>query len=177
MCVCVYIYIYTHIHTWYGICFLSNDGIFSLYFPESQKYKTIKQRSNSDQNCPNTPLKQSSSDFDKGRIRNRHPDQPLFSFLEVLAPKFNALFVLLMRAKARSFLQLIIDHPHQVGGSPHEVAPPPHAHFPSLLGQVFRSRKLRLTTEGDPLRWPRDTPLSIKVGTKFRQQVAVAQSV
>jgi hypothetical protein len=40
-----------------------------------------------------------------------------------------------------------------------------------------RSRKLRLTTVGDPPRWPCDTPLSAKVGTKFRQQVAVAQSV
>jgi hypothetical protein len=35
----------------------------------------------------------------------------------------------------------------------------------------------RLTTVGDPPRWPRDTPLSTKVGTKFRQHVAVAQSV
>jgi hypothetical protein len=40
-----------------------------------------------------------------------------------------------------------------------------------------RSRKLRLTTVGDPPRWPRDTPLSTKVDTKFRWQVAVAQSV
>jgi hypothetical protein len=31
-------------------------------------------------------------------------------------------------------------------------------------------------TVGDPPRWPRDTPLSTKVGTKFRQ-VAVTQSV
>jgi hypothetical protein len=38
----------------------------------------------------------------------------------------------------------------------------------------YRSRKLRLTTVGDPPRWPRDTPLTTKVGTKFRQQVAVA---
>jgi hypothetical protein len=30
-----------------------------------------------------------------------------------------------------------------------------------------RSRKLRLTTVGDPPRWPRDTPLSAKIGTKF----------
>jgi hypothetical protein len=30
---------------------------------------------------------------------------------------------------------------------------------------------------GDPPRYPRDTPLSAKVGTKFRQQVAVAQWV
>jgi hypothetical protein len=37
--------------------------------------------------------------------------------------------------------------------------------------------KLRFTTVRDPPRWPRDTPLSTKVGTKFRQQVAVAQSV
>jgi hypothetical protein len=36
-----------------------------------------------------------------------------------------------------------------------------------------RSRKLRLTTVGDPPRWPRDTPISTKVGTKFRRQVAV----
>jgi hypothetical protein len=32
-------------------------------------------------------------------------------------------------------------------------------------------------TVGDPPRWPRDTPLSTKVDTKFRRQVAVAQSV
>jgi hypothetical protein len=32
-------------------------------------------------------------------------------------------------------------------------------------------------TVGDPPRWPRDTPLFAKVGTKFRRQVAVAQSV
>jgi hypothetical protein len=37
--------------------------------------------------------------------------------------------------------------------------------------------KLRLTTVGDPPRWPRDTPLSTKVDTKFRRQVAVDQSV
>jgi hypothetical protein len=36
---------------------------------------------------------------------------------------------------------------------------------------------LRLTTVGDPPRWPCDTPLSTKVDTKFRRQVAVAQSV
>jgi hypothetical protein len=30
---------------------------------------------------------------------------------------------------------------------------------------------------GDPPRWPRDNPLSTKVGTKFRRQVAVVQSV
>jgi hypothetical protein len=30
---------------------------------------------------------------------------------------------------------------------------------------------------GDPLRWPRDTPLSTKIGTKFRWQVVVAQLV
>jgi hypothetical protein len=30
---------------------------------------------------------------------------------------------------------------------------------------------------GDPPRWPRDTTLSTKVGTKFRRQVAVDQSV
>jgi hypothetical protein len=30
-------------------------------------------------------------------------------------------------------------------------------------------------TVRDPQRWPRDNPLSAKVGTKFRQQVAVAQ--
>jgi hypothetical protein len=29
----------------------------------------------------------------------------------------------------------------------------------------------------DPQRWPRDSPLSAKVGTKFRQEVEVAQSV
>jgi hypothetical protein len=36
---------------------------------------------------------------------------------------------------------------------------------------------LRLTTAGDPPRWPGDTSLSTKVGSKFRQQVAVARSV
>jgi hypothetical protein len=40
-----------------------------------------------------------------------------------------------------------------------------------------RSRKLRLMTVTDPLRWPRGTPLSTKVGTKFRRQVAVAQLI
>jgi hypothetical protein len=40
-----------------------------------------------------------------------------------------------------------------------------------------RSRKLRLTAVGDPPRWPRDTHLSTKVGTKFCRQVAVDQSV
>jgi hypothetical protein len=35
----------------------------------------------------------------------------------------------------------------------------------------------RLTTVGDPPRWSRDNPLSTKVGTKFRRQAAVAQSV
>jgi hypothetical protein len=35
----------------------------------------------------------------------------------------------------------------------------------------------RLTTVGDPQRWPRDAPLSTKVGTKFLRQVAVAESV
>jgi hypothetical protein len=34
-----------------------------------------------------------------------------------------------------------------------------------------------LTTVGDPPRWPRDTLLSPEVDTKFRRQVAVAQSV
>jgi hypothetical protein len=43
--------------------------------------------------------------------------------------------------------------------------------------QRFRSRKLRLTTVRDPPRWPRVTPPSVKVGTKFRRKVAVAQSV
>jgi hypothetical protein len=37
--------------------------------------------------------------------------------------------------------------------------------------------KNRLPTIGDPLPWLRDTPLSTELGTKFRQQVAVAQSV
>jgi hypothetical protein len=40
----------------------------------------------------------------------------------------------------------------------------------------LRSRKQTLTTVGDLPCWPHDTPLSAKVGTKFRQQVAVAQS-
>jgi hypothetical protein len=37
--------------------------------------------------------------------------------------------------------------------------------------------KTEISTVGDPLRSPRDNPLSTKVGTKFRRQVAVAQSV
>jgi hypothetical protein len=41
----------------------------------------------------------------------------------------------------------------------------------------FWSRKLRLTALGVPPRWPRDTPLSAKVGTKIRRPVAVAPSV
>jgi hypothetical protein len=36
----------------------------------------------------------------------------------------------------------------------------------------LRSRKLRLTTVEDPPRWPRDTPISAKVGTKFLREVA-----
>jgi hypothetical protein len=46
-----------------------------------------------------------------------------------------------------------------------------------LLKPTFRSRKLRLTTVGDPPRWPRDTPQSTEVDTKFRRQVAVDQLV
>jgi hypothetical protein len=42
----------------------------------------------------------------------------------------------------------------------------------SILLYRYRSRKLRLTTVGDPPRWPCDTPLSTKVDTKFRRQVA-----
>jgi hypothetical protein len=42
---------------------------------------------------------------------------------------------------------------------------------------ALRSINLRLTTVGDLPRWTRDTPLSAKVGNKFRRQVAVAQSV
>jgi hypothetical protein len=34
-----------------------------------------------------------------------------------------------------------------------------------------------ITTAGDPPPWSRDTLLSTKVSTKFRRQVAVAQSV
>jgi hypothetical protein len=34
-----------------------------------------------------------------------------------------------------------------------------------------------LISVGEPPRWPRDTPLCTKVGTKFRRHVAVAQSV
>jgi hypothetical protein len=52
-----------------------------------------------------------------------------------------------------------------------------HINFTTLQGCFLRSRKLRLTTVGDPPHRPRDTPLSTKVGTKFRRQVAVAQSV
>jgi hypothetical protein len=42
---------------------------------------------------------------------------------------------------------------------------------------LMLSRKLRLTTVGDLPRCQRDTPLSIKVGTKFHRKLAVAQSV
>jgi hypothetical protein len=45
------------------------------------------------------------------------------------------------------------------------------------LSTFVRSRKLRLTTVGDLPRWPRDTPLSAEVDTKFRRQVTVAQSI
>jgi hypothetical protein len=41
----------------------------------------------------------------------------------------------------------------------------------------IEENKLKLTTVGDPPRWPPDTPLSTIVDTKFRRQVAVAQSV
>jgi hypothetical protein len=34
-----------------------------------------------------------------------------------------------------------------------------------------------INDRGDPPRWPRDTPLSAKAGTEFREQVAVDQSV
>jgi hypothetical protein len=37
--------------------------------------------------------------------------------------------------------------------------------------------KTEINDCGDPSRWPRDTPLSAKVGITFRRQVAVAQSV
>jgi hypothetical protein len=37
--------------------------------------------------------------------------------------------------------------------------------------------KTEITTVGDLVRWPSDTPLFTKVGIKFHQQVAVAQSV
>jgi hypothetical protein len=46
-----------------------------------------------------------------------------------------------------------------------------------LKRKVLWSRKLRLTTVRDRPRSQRDTPLSAKVGTKFRRQLAVAQSV
>jgi hypothetical protein len=45
------------------------------------------------------------------------------------------------------------------------------------LWEQMRFRKLRLSTVGDPPRWPCDTPLSTNVGTKFHREVAVAQSV
>jgi hypothetical protein len=41
----------------------------------------------------------------------------------------------------------------------------------------FLLLQYRLTAGVDPLRWPRDPPLYTEVGTKFRRQVAVAQSV
>jgi hypothetical protein len=37
--------------------------------------------------------------------------------------------------------------------------------------------KTEINGREEPLRWPRDTPLSTKVGTEIRRQVAVAQSV
>jgi hypothetical protein len=55
-----------------------------------------------------------------------------------------------------------------------------HSSPPQFLLRVLtslRSRKLRLTTVGDLPRWPHNTPLWIKVGTKFCQQVAFAQPV
>jgi hypothetical protein len=39
------------------------------------------------------------------------------------------------------------------------------------------SGSTEINNRGDPPRRPRDTPLSAKVGTKFRKQVAVAQWV
>jgi hypothetical protein len=48
--------------------------------------------------------------------------------------------------------------------------------FSDLPDPSGRSRKLGLTALGDLRRWPRDTLLSTKVGTKFSRQVAVAQS-
>jgi hypothetical protein len=50
-------------------------------------------------------------------------------------------------------------------------------HLCLLTADGFWPRKLRLTTIGDPLHWPCNTPLSTEVGTKFRWQVVVAQSV
>jgi hypothetical protein len=38
-------------------------------------------------------------------------------------------------------------------------------------------KQLGIKVVGDPPRWPRDTPLSTKVGIKFRRQAAVARSV
>jgi hypothetical protein len=49
--------------------------------------------------------------------------------------------------------------------------------FLCYLNIYGRSRKLRLTTVGDPPHWPCNTPLPARLGIKFRQQVAVAQSV
>jgi hypothetical protein len=46
-----------------------------------------------------------------------------------------------------------------------------------VLCSVSVDRLRGLATVGDSPRWPCDSPLSAKVGTKFRQQVAVAQSV
>jgi hypothetical protein len=42
---------------------------------------------------------------------------------------------------------------------------------------VAMSRKLRLTTVADPLRSPRDNPLSTKVGTKIGRPVTVDQPI
>jgi hypothetical protein len=49
--------------------------------------------------------------------------------------------------------------------------------FKAVLIILIRFAIALLTTVGDPPLWPRDSPLSTKVGTKFRRQVAVAQSV
>jgi hypothetical protein len=47
----------------------------------------------------------------------------------------------------------------------------------SLASEIDREFNYKLQVLGDPPRWPRDTPLSTKVDTKFRRQVAVDQSV
>jgi hypothetical protein len=38
-------------------------------------------------------------------------------------------------------------------------------------------KETEINDRGDPPRRPRDIPISAKVGTKFRRQMAVAQSV
>jgi hypothetical protein len=49
--------------------------------------------------------------------------------------------------------------------------------FNKWNNKKFVKKENEIKESGDPPRWPRDTPLSTKVDTKFRRQVAVAQLV